>query len=278
MSLFVIGCIIATLCSLPAVAISIKRLFVEKNIAVAFLFLVTVAITATFISACFHYDNYMVCMKMGENVIGNNLNPNYVSILIFTVSVVLNIGIYILAIKATSDNLWKCITALLIGFLIVNIIVGGVVSFLTNISIEKCFFGSCCASMGIGGMAWGLSYREICVIFNIYIQSVVCLVSALWLTWVLVKRYFCRRTLCNTLLMFIGSIYGILFIYGFLLVCFHYAMPLTDAYNLCYHEMVQLAKGWHTTYNNANYIIFIILFLIVTIGNIVLARFLKFKN
>jgi len=37
------------------------------------------------------------------------------------------------------------------------------------------------------GVAWGLTYKEICVIGNIYLEAGICLLSALWLTWRTIK-------------------------------------------------------------------------------------------
>ena len=56
------------------------------------------------------------------------------------------------------------------------------------------------------------------------------------------------------------------------MICRHYAMPLENAFDLCYHELIVLASDWHTTYNNVNYLIFILLFLVLTLGNILVAN------
>ena len=278
MNLFCLVSLIAAFCSLPALVVAVSKLRAEKSVVSALLVLVAGTITATFVSACLHADNFMSCLKMGEKVVGGSLNPRYVAAALLVVSIAVNAGIFALAKKATSGNLGKCIAALLTGFLAMNLVIGITASVLTGLSLDKCFFGCCCAAMGVGGVAWGLQYQEMCVIFNIYIQATICLGSALWLAWSAIKRYLGRRTAGNALLMTIGCVYGLLFLGGFLWVCSHYAMPLTDAYYLCYHELTQLAKDWHTTYNNVNYIIFIFLFLIVTIGNMVMAKLLKSNN
>ena len=72
-----------------------------------------------------------------------------------------------------------------------------------------------------------------------------------------------------------GFLYGMIYILVFLLICYHYAMPMEKAFDLCYHELLMLAYYWHTTYNNVNYLIFIILFLVLTFGNILLAKCLS---
>ena len=52
-------------------------------------------------------------------------------------------------------------------------------------------------------------------------------------------------------------------------------MPMEKAFDLCYHELLMLASDWNTTYNNVNYLIFIILFLVLTVGNILAAKCLS---
>ena len=72
-----------------------------------------------------------------------------------------------------------------------------------------------------------------------------------------------------------GLLYGMIYLFVFLLICIHYAMPMEKAFDLCYHELLMLASDWHTTYNNVNYLIFIILFLVLTLGNILAAKCLQ---
>ena len=55
-------------------------------------------------------------------------------------------------------------------------------------------------------------------------------------------------------------------------------MPLNDAFDLCYRELIALSKAYHTTYNYVNYFIFILLFLVGTLGNIALASCLDFAR
>ena len=90
-----------------------------------------------------------------------------------------------------------------------------------------------------------------------------------------IKCFIRRKAIGNGFLMATGIIYASVYIGGFMRLCQHYAMPLNDAFDLCYHELIQLAKDFHTTYNNVNYAIFIIIFLVITIGNILLVKLLE---
>ena len=75
--------------------------------------------------------------------------------------------------------------------------------------------------------------------------------------------------------MSVGLLYGMIYLFVFLLICNHYAMPMEKAFDLCYHELLMLASDWNTTYNNMNYLIFILLFLVLTVGNILAAKCLS---
>lgn len=144
-------------------------------------------------------------------------------------------------------------------------------SIYTGRDIDECFFGVCCGCLYGIGMLFGCSYKEICVIINIYLESFLCLLSVLWVTWVTIRRFIRRRTIGSGTLMVGGKAYGFIGIALFLWICNHYYMPMNDAFDLCYRELVQLAKEYHTTYNNVNYVIFIIFFLVCILGNMGLA-------
>lgn len=159
-------------------------------------------------------------------------------------------------------------------FIAILLIVAIIGSIITGKSLDDCFFGACCGILYMTGNILGFTYKEICVIVNIYMEASLCLLSALWVTWATIKCFTRRKAIGNGLLMATGIIYGIAYIEGFMWLCQHYAMPMNDAFDQCYRELIQLAKDYHTTYNNVNYIIFILLFLVITIGNILLIKLL----
>ena len=159
-------------------------------------------------------------------------------------------------------------------FIAILLVVAIIWSITTGRSLDDCFFGACCGILYLTGRFLGFTYKEICVIVNIYMEAGLCLLSALWVTWASIKCFTHRKTIGKGLLMATGIIYSIVYVGGFLWICQHYAMPMNDAFDLCYRELIQLAIDYHTTYNNVNYAIFILLFLAITIGNILLVKLL----
>jgi hypothetical protein len=164
---------------------------------------------------------------------------------------------------------------IIIAILLVVAIIGSII---TGRSLDDCFFGACCGILYLIGRFLGFTYKEICVIVNIYMEAGLCLLSALWVTWATIKCFTHRKTIGNGLIMTAGGFYGIVYIGGFMWLCQHYAMPMNDAFDLCYNELIQLAKNYNTTYNYVNYVIFILLFLVITIGNILLVKLIQVNN
>lgn len=148
-------------------------------------------------------------------------------------------------------------------------------SIYTGRCLDERFFGACCGCLYGLGLILGLSYKEICVIVNIYLESALCLLSVFFVTWISIQRFMRTRTVGSGVLMVGGIVYGAVGTALFLWICNHYDMPMNDAFDLCYQELIQLAKEYHTTYNNVNYIIFIIFFLACILGNIGIVKLIK---
>lgn len=165
-----------------------------------------------------------------------------------------------------------CLLALL---LIMLVAVAIIASLRTGRSFDECFFGACCGALYVAGMALGFSYKEICVIVNIYIEAGLCLLSGLWVTWVCISCYRSLKTWGGMILMLAGIAYGLIYVVACVELCKRYAMPMNDAFDLCYKELIALAGKYHTTYNNVNYVIFILFFLVCTLGNVVIAKLIK---
>ncbi len=161
--------------------------------------------------------------------------------------------------------------AVIIVILLVVAIIGSVT---TGRSLDECFFGVCCGILYMTGKILGFTYKEICVIVNIYLEAGLCLLSALWVTWTAIKGFIHQKTIGSGFLMSSGIVYGFAYIGGFMWLCQHYAMPMNEAFDLCYRELIQLANDYHTTYNNVNYVIFILLFLVIIIENTLLVKLL----
>jgi len=175
-------------------------------------------------------------------------------------------------IRAKKCNMEKFYVGAMLLFLAALFSIAIVGSIYTGRNIDECFFAACCGWLYAIGLILGYSYKEICVIINIYLESGLCLLSILWVTWITIRRFTKTRSIGSGVLMVGGIAYGFVGIALFLWICNHYYMPMNDAFDLCYHELIQLAKVYHTSYNNINYVIFILLFLVCTLGNLAIVK------
>lgn len=257
---------------LPALITSFGRCFREKDLVPFALAFLCSTLEATYISAFFHADYMMSLLDMyGQSIRSYH---SYICVASLIGCLLVNLMLSITVRYMKKQHALKWITVFFALFLFAILMIGLCICMVTGVSLDQGFFAACCGVMGAGGVAWGLTYKEICVIGNIYMEAGVCLLSALWFTWSTIRFYRQRRTMLRGLLFSAGIIYGIAYLSAFVMICCHYAMPLEKAFDLCYHELMFLASEWHTTYNNVNYLIFIISFLFLTLGNILVAKFL----
>ena len=261
--------LLAAASMLPALIASVGRCYREKDLLSFALVFLCGMLEATFISAFFHAD-YMMSLfdKYGQSI---HSYQKYICFASLSGCVILSLMMFATVRFIEKQYVWKWILGAFALFLIVILLIGIAISMATGCSYDQGFFAACCGVMEAGGVAWGLTYKEICVIGNIYMEAGICLLSALWLTWATIKVFRQSRTVSSGLLMSASIAYGMIYLVGFWLICSHYAMPLEKAFDLCYHELTVLASDWHTTYNNVNYLIYILLFLVLTLGNILVA-------
>lgn len=272
-----IAAILGLFFSLPVLFLSFKRIHRDKDLLSVILTLIASLITATFVSAYFHDIDFIVYMVNPDNL-DWYFNPWLVGIPLTIAALLLDGTMYVCVKKITQTNLWKSIIYLLLAFIGVNILAGIGGSLITSYSFDQCFFGSCCASMGVAGFAWGLTYKEICVVGNIYFQTSTVLLSTLYVIWMAYRRCKFKTNIGNFFLMLFIDLYGFMMIGACLVLINHYTLPLNEAYDLCYKELILGSRTIGVTYNVINYYIFIIGFLVLVIGNILLGRLMRISH
>lgn len=140
----------------------------------------------------------------------------------------------------------------------------------TGVSPFTNFFVACCGIMAYFAYVLELTYKEFCVLGNIYLQAAICLIAAIAPVLVSVRTQKNKSVkLMVSLINF--SIHGVLFF----VICKHYWMPLDPAFDLCYNELMQLASTTGTTYIFVNLVIFVILFVGDLIFNSILYKITK---
>lgn len=116
-------------------------------------------------------------------------------------------------------------------------------------------FNTCVDFLNWLGKVTGLTYVEISVVFNLWVQGGLLVISALIPFVIAMTQYF--KNTGNLLYVMLTGIlllfYGIVFYWIFT----HYGTSMQNAFDLCVEDLLRLAKQWHTTYYMVNIIIFV---------------------
>lgn len=117
--------------------------------------------------------------------------------------------------------------------------------------MESLFY-VCCEIMYTLGNLLGLSFQEVCVIGNIYVQGALLMAAAalpLWYAFKQEKHYVLKATTCINVLCCSALV---------LYFCFRYAPPLAPSFDRYVEDLMNLAQSWQTTYVVVNIVIFVL--------------------
>lgn len=97
----------------------------------------------------------------------------------------------------------------------------------------------------LGNKLFGLTYKQISVVFNLWVQGAVLALSGLAPAGVTIYKIWESFSVNRLLLTIILTLYGIVHVYGFIRMLKHYHLPFDDAFDLCVEDLVWLAKKWN---------------------------------
>ena len=123
-------------------------------------------------------------------------------------------------------------------------------------------FGLCVLFLRLLGKLFGLTYKQISVVFNLWVQGVVLALSGLTPAGVTIYKIWESFSVNRLLLIIFFALYGLVYVYGFIRMLKHYHLPFDYAFDLCVDDLNWVAKKWHTTYQMVNIVIFVILYLL----------------
>ena len=124
-------------------------------------------------------------------------------------------------------------------------------------------FGLCVLFLRLLGMLFGLTYKQISVVFNLWVQGAVSTLSGLAPAGVAIYKMLESFSVNWLLMTIILALYGMVYVYGFIRMLKHYHLPFDYAFDLCVDDLNWIAKKWHTTYQMVNIIIFVVLYLLL---------------
>ena len=129
-------------------------------------------------------------------------------------------------------------------------------------------FGICVLFLILLGKLFGLTYKQISVVFNLWLQGAVLMLTELAPAAAAICRFTDAGSSVWLLIATPLLVYAGLHCYGFARMMRHYHLPFDDAFDLCVDDLQSLAAKWHTTYQMVNLIIFVLFFLIIIGMNI----------
>lgn len=131
--------------------------------------------------------------------------------------------------------------------------------------IDKLFM-ICVSFLEFLGRTLSLTYKEISVIFNLYVQGFIITVTGVLPALFVVTDIKNIPSLSEILII----IYGILCVMAFVKILSHYRPPMNMAFERCVDDLLWMASKYKTTYNKLNIIIFVVIWLLIFAFNILL--------
>ena len=122
-------------------------------------------------------------------------------------------------------------------------------------------FGVCVLFLRLLGMLFGLTYKQISVVFNLWVQGAVLTLSGLAPFGAAIYKGEESFSTGWLVLAIALLLYGMVYVYGFIRMLQHYHLPFAEAFDLCVKDLQWLAMKWHSTYQMVNIIIFVLIFL-----------------
>ena len=157
-----------------------KRLSKTKTVFSFFLFAVCV-IASILEWMALAFASISLSLPYSVDDVAKNLDMALILNGLFCAAIVsVNVFLLLIALYARKDNMRKFSTWMLFLFVIGLLIIAIIGSVVTGRSIDECFFGACCGWIYAIGLILGFTYKEICVIINIYLEAGICLLSILW--------------------------------------------------------------------------------------------------
>ena len=124
-------------------------------------------------------------------------------------------------------------------------------------------FMLCVGFLLLLGKLCGLTYKQISVVFNLWVQGAVLMLSGLAPAAAAIYKLASGSSPIWLAVAALLLVYAAAHVYGFVRMLQHYHLPFDRAFDLCVKDLILWAKKWHTTYEMTNLIIFVLLFLIL---------------
>lgn len=118
-------------------------------------------------------------------------------------------------------------------------------------------FMLCAVFLLLLGKSLGLSYKQISVVFNLYLQGGLLALSGMMPLVAIVWNMLEHSNSLYWFVMLLTIFYASIYVVGFVGLLQHYYLPMNYAFDLCVNDLECIASKWHISYHAVNLVIFI---------------------
>lgn len=111
------------------------------------------------------------------------------------------------------------------------------------------------------GETFNITYQQISVIFNLWLQGGILMISGIAPLVVYVKLHISHHSPFEPIPFGTLLLYALIYIVSFVFMLWHYRLPFNQAFDLCVNDLLSLSSFTGLSYMALNIIIFIIIFL-----------------
>ncbi len=124
-------------------------------------------------------------------------------------------------------------------------------------NIIKPPFVLCTSFLRLLGKCFRLNYKQISVVFNLYFQGALLLISGALPLISAFENVIINLNWRGWVLLFVCAFYFGIYIIGFIAIIRHYHLPLEYSFETCVKDLLLIAEKCHISYQAINLIIFI---------------------
>ena len=159
-------------------------------------------------------------------------------------------------------------------------------------------FAFCVLFLRLLGKCLGLTYQQISIVFNLWIQGAVLVLASIMPLLQFLDHSRMRMNLSMTsidilkefgyhcigihfigwmILFILFIVYALIYIALYIWMLYHYRLPWSQSFNRCVKDLEAIAREWHCSYKLVNLIIFVLLFLYIIAFNYILVKLIGFN-
>lgn len=105
------------------------------------------------------------------------------------------------------------------------------------------------------GRCTHLTYKQISVVFNLWVQGIVLLLASIAPLIVGIYQH------ASIAVVGLLTVYSFGCTYGILRILHHYMLPMEEAFDLCVADLLRITEQWKRSYNYVNIALFVVFYL-----------------